>query len=126
MLGALNYVLRGAAEMPGRKSVVLISESSRVFKLNGRDASVREYLQRMADLANRASASVYDLDASDLTPERLGSRLGLVQSVQTGAPGQASGGAGGIGGRSPSDAMSGSNQPLGAAGLAESMLSDRE
>jgi VWFA-related protein len=125
-LGALNYVLRGAAGMPGRKSVVLISESARVFKLNGRDADVREYLQRMADLANRASASVYDLDASDLTPDRLGSRLGLVQSVQTAPPGQAAGGAGGVGGRSPADASAGSNRSSGGAGLAESMLTDKE
>jgi VWFA-related protein len=125
-LGALNYVLRGAAEMPGRKSVVLISEQARIFKLNGRDADVREYLQRMADLANRASASVYDLDASDLTPEKTSSQLGIVQSVQTAPPGQASGGAGGVGGRSPSDAFAGSNQPPTPRSLAESMLSDRE
>jgi VWFA-related protein len=123
-LGALNYVLRGAAEMPGRKSVVLISEKTRIFKLNGRDADVREYLQRMADLANRASASVYELDASDLTPEKTSSQLGLVQSVQR-APG-AAGGAGGIGGRSPSDASVGSNQSPTNMSLAESLLTSKE
>jgi VWFA-related protein len=123
-LGALNYVLRGAAEMPGRKSVVLISEKTRVFKLNGRDADVREYLQRMADLANRASASVYELDASDLTPEKTSSQLGLVQSVPR-APG-AGGGAGGVGGRSPSDASAGSNQSPTNLSLAESLLTSRE
>jgi VWFA-related protein len=123
-LGALNYVLRGAAEMPGRKSVVLISQTTRLFKLNGRDADVREYLQRMADLANRASASVYELDASDLTPEKTSSQLGLVQSVQR-APGPA-GGAGGIGGRSPSDASVGSNQSPTNMSLAESLLTSRE
>ncbi len=123
-LGALNYVLRGAAEMPGRKSVVLISEKTRLFKLNGRGDDVREYLQRMADLANRASASVYDLDASDLTPEKTSSQLGLVQSVQ--APPGPAGGAGGIGGRSPSDAMAGSNQSPTPRSLAESLLTDKE
>ncbi|HJQ34883.1 MAG TPA: VWA domain-containing protein [Pyrinomonadaceae bacterium] len=123
-LGALNYVLRGAAEMPGRKSVVLISQTTRLFKLGGRDADVREYLQRMTDLANRASTSVYELDASDLAPEKTSSQLGIVQSVQQ-APGPV-GGAGGIGGRSPSDAFAGSNQPPTPVGLAESLLTDRE
>ncbi|HWW75753.1 MAG TPA: VWA domain-containing protein, partial [Pyrinomonadaceae bacterium] len=123
-LGALNYVLRGAAEMPGRKSVVLISQTTRLFKLGGRDADVREYLQRMTDLANRASASVYELDASDLAPEKTSSQLGLVQSVQP--PPNQTGGAGGVGGRSPSDAFAGSNQSPTPVGLAESLLTDRE
>jgi VWFA-related protein len=123
-LGALNYVLRGAAEMPGRKSVVLISQTTRLFKLGGRDADVREYLQRMTDLANRASASVYELDASDLAPEKTSSQLGIVQSVQP--PPNQTGGAGGVGGRSPSDAFAGSNQSPTPVGLAESLLTDRE
>lgn len=123
-LGALNYVLRGAAGMPGRKSVVLISQTTRLFKLNGRDASVRDYLQHMADLANRASASIYELDAGDLTPEKTSSQLGIVQSVQQ-APGL-TGGAGGIGGRSPSDAMAGSNQSPTPLSLAESLLTSKE
>lgn len=123
-LGALNYVLRGAAEMPGRKSVVLISQTTRLLKLNGRDANVRDYLQRMTDLANRASASVYELDASDLTPGKTSSQLGIVQSVQQ-APGL-TGGAGGIGGRSPSDASVGSNQSPTNLSLAESLLTSKE
>lgn len=122
-LGALNYVLRGAAEMPGRKSVVLISETTRIFKLNGRDASVREYLQRMTDLANRASASVYDLDASDLTPERLGSRLGIVTSIPSAPQGQ-SGGAGRS--ASAAGALGASNQSPTNVGLAEALLNDKE
>jgi VWFA-related protein len=123
-LGALNYVLRGAAEMPGRKSVVLISQTTHLFKLNGRDASVREYLQRMTDLANRASASVYDLDASDLTPERLGSRLGIVASIPS-APGAGSAGALG-GSASAAGALGASNQSPTNVGLAEALLNDKE
>ncbi|HEX7318077.1 MAG TPA: VWA domain-containing protein [Pyrinomonadaceae bacterium] len=119
-LGALNYVLRGAAEMPGRKSVVLITESTRLFKLNGRDADVREYLQRMADLANRASASVYQLNASDLTPEKTSSQLGIVQSVQQ-APASA-----GIGGRTPATASVGGNQSPTNMSLAEQLLTSKE
>ncbi|MDT5294127.1 MAG: hypothetical protein QOJ76_1007 [Acidobacteriota bacterium] len=123
-LGALNYVLRGAAGLPGRKSVVLISGTSRVFKLNGRDASVREYLQRMADLANRASASVYDLDAADLTPDKLGSNLGIVTSIPS-APNAAGAGSPG-GSASAAGALGASNQSPTNLGLAEALLNDKE
>src|SRR5947209_16644582 len=130
-LGALNYVLRGTAELPGRKAVVLISENARVFKLNGRDASVRDYLQRMADLANRSSATVYDLDASDLTPASLGSNLGIITAMPSapaqGAQGNAgssagAGGASGVGSPSnlsPAEALSNDRELSGDHALYE-------
>jgi VWFA-related protein len=124
-LGALNYVLRGAAEMPGRKSVVLITETAGVFRLGGRGADVREYLQRMADLANRASASVYELDASDLTPGRMGSSAGLVTAPSS-APSQTSSGGGGSGpGGQPATVSPGAAVPGAPAntGLAEMVSS---
>jgi VWFA-related protein len=123
-LGALNYVLRGASELPGRKSVVLISENARLFKLTRRDASVREYLQHLADLANRASASVYDLDAGDLKPERLGSNLGIVTSVPS-APAQGSAGAGPPGSSAGALNAPGIGSPNNLA-LAEALLNDKE
>src|SRR5205085_5804638 len=122
-LGALNYVLRGAAELPGRKAVVLISENARVFKLNGHDASVRDYLQRMADLANRSSATVYDLDASDLAPESGGSNLGIVTAMPS-APAQGAGAQGNTG--SSAGAMNASGLGSSAErGLAEGLSNDR-
>lgn len=124
-LGALNYVLRGAAELPGRKSVVLITENARVFKLNGRDASVREYLQHMADLANRASASIYDLEAGDLTPDKLGSNLGIVTSVPT-APASSGAASGPGGSASAAGALAASPQSPTNFSLAETMLNDME
>ena len=123
-LGALNYVLRGAAEMPGRKSVVLISQTTRLFKLNGRDADVREYLQRLTDLANRASASVYELDASDLTPGKTSSQLGIVQSAPA-TPG-AAGGLAGIRQPTPPGVSTLSNQSPTSMSLAESLLTSKE
>ena len=124
-LGALNYVLRGAAEMPGRKSVVLITETTRLFRLNGRDADVREYLQQMTDLANRASASVYQLDASDLTPEKTSSQLGIVQSVQ--APqGAAAGGMAGVRQPTQPGVTTYSNQSPTNMSLAEQLLTSKE
>ncbi|MET0623543.1 MAG: VWA domain-containing protein [Pyrinomonadaceae bacterium] len=123
-LGALNYVLRGAAEMPGRKSVVLITEAAGVFRLGGRGADVREYLQRMADLANRASASVYELDASDLTPGRLGSSAGLVTAPSSAPSQTSSGGGSGPGGQpgtvSPGAAVAGAPANTGLAEMVRS------
>ncbi|HEX7955373.1 MAG TPA: VWA domain-containing protein, partial [Pyrinomonadaceae bacterium] len=122
-LGALNYVLRGAAGMPGRKSVVIVSGAGGVFRLNARDADVREYLQRMADLANRASASVYELDAADLTPGKLGGNIGLATAPQS-APSQTGGGGGGPG-AAPQTVSPGAAAPGSPAnaGLAEMVRS---
>ena len=65
-LGALEYVLRGIEELPGRKSVVFVSEG---FDLGIRDAKVsRTWLAftRVMDRANRAGVVVYTMDARGL------------------------------------------------------------
>ncbi|MFL6335964.1 MAG: VWA domain-containing protein [Pyrinomonadaceae bacterium] len=83
-LGAIKYVVRGMLELPGRKSIVLVSDGLKVFdpvKRNensngstsagrrGRDRDVNgmaESLRRLADLANRASVVIYTMDARGL------------------------------------------------------------
>lgn len=69
-LGAINYVVRGMSELPGRKSVMLLSDG---FKLFTKDASgsiesgrVLQSLRRLVDQANRASVVVYTMDARGL------------------------------------------------------------
>ncbi len=69
-LGAVNYVVRGMADLPGRKSVMLLSDG---FKLFTKDASgsiesgrVLQSLRRLVDQANRASVVVYTMDARGL------------------------------------------------------------
>jgi VWFA-related protein len=69
-LGAVNYVVRGMQELPGRKSIMLISDG---FKLYDEDAlgfketgRVMNALRRLADAANRASVVIYTLDARGL------------------------------------------------------------
>ena len=69
-LGAINYVVRGMAELPGRKSVMLLSDG---FKLFTKDATgfvdsgrVLASLRRLIDQANRASVVVYTMDARGL------------------------------------------------------------
>ncbi|HEX6183407.1 MAG TPA: VWA domain-containing protein, partial [Pyrinomonadaceae bacterium] len=67
-LGALNYVVRGLQELPGRKSVIMFSDG---FRIHRRDDSsfnqrVVESLRRLTDLANRASVVIYTIDARGL------------------------------------------------------------
>jgi VWFA-related protein len=65
-LGAVNYIVRGLRELPGRKSVLLISDGFRLFNRNNDSRRVLEALQRLTDLANRASVVIYTMDARGL------------------------------------------------------------
>ena len=65
-LGALEYVLRGIEALPGRKSVVFVSEG---FDLGIRDAKagrVWNTFTRVMDRANRSGVVVYSIDARGL------------------------------------------------------------
>jgi VWFA-related protein len=66
-LGAVNYVVRGMRELPGRKAVVLFSDG---FKLYDMDNGIKkpnprliDNFQRLTELANRASVILYTMDA---------------------------------------------------------------
>ena len=65
-LGALNYIVRGLKELPGRKSVLLISDGFRLFNKGDDSGRVLEALRRLTDLANRASVVIYTMDARGL------------------------------------------------------------
>lgn len=80
-LGALNYIIRGLKELPGRKSVLLISDGFNIFNTphadasgridagnlgSGRNDRVLEALRRLTDLANRASVVIYTIDPRGL------------------------------------------------------------
>ena len=69
-LGALNYVIRGLHELPGRKSILLITDGFKIFNRDdpGRSDRVSIALQRLVDLANRASVVIYTMDARGLQP----------------------------------------------------------
>ena len=67
-LDTIGYVVRGLHELPGRKSVLLISDG---LKISSRDDPARggrvlEALRRLADKANRASVVIYTMDARGL------------------------------------------------------------
>jgi VWFA-related protein len=67
-LGAIGYVVRGLRELPGRKSIVLISDG---FKIYNRDDPTRNLralaaLRRLIDQAGRASVVIYTMNATGL------------------------------------------------------------
>src|SRR5256714_284136 len=67
-LGALNFIVRGMEELPGRKSAIMFSDGFAI--LDRQDPSKRQRvlnnLRRLVDLANRASVVVYTVDARGL------------------------------------------------------------
>lgn len=68
-LGALNYVVRGMQQLPGRKSVMFFSDGFEILKKDSQgfiDSSVMNSLRKLIDTANRASVVVYTLDARGL------------------------------------------------------------
>jgi VWFA-related protein len=67
-LGALNYVVRGLRDLPGRKAVVLLSEGLPIFDSRGNSYRILEALRRLTDLSNRAAVVIYTMDARGLQP----------------------------------------------------------
>ncbi|HKP69910.1 MAG TPA: VWA domain-containing protein [Pyrinomonadaceae bacterium] len=69
-LGALEYVVRGMRELPGRKSILLLSDGIRMFKTeNGLvtiSNSIMDSMRQLADLATRASVLIHTMDARGL------------------------------------------------------------
>jgi len=69
-LGALNYIIRGMSELPGRKSVVLLSEGMSLIVRDGKGkqslSDSFDLIREMVDNANRASVVFYTLDARGL------------------------------------------------------------
>ena len=65
-LGAMGFVVQGLHQLPGRKSVVLFSDALRIYDQEQNITRVRQALDNLADLANRASVSFYTIDARGL------------------------------------------------------------
>jgi VWFA-related protein len=61
-MGAIQYVVRGLRELPGRKSLILFSESMRLTYPDGRSQLVEERLRRLSDEANRSSVVINAID----------------------------------------------------------------
>jgi VWFA-related protein len=67
-LGAVSYVVRGLKDLPGRKSILLVSEGFRVYDQSDamRSYLASDRLQRLIDEAGRASVVIYTMNAMGL------------------------------------------------------------
>src|SRR5688572_23532543 len=62
-LGTIKAIVRGMGEMPGRKSIVLISEAFQMFTAQGRNADLIQTLGTLTDEANANSVTINTIDA---------------------------------------------------------------
>ncbi|MBS1810956.1 MAG: VWA domain-containing protein [Acidobacteria bacterium] len=67
-LGAVNFVVRGLRELPGRKMVILLSDGFKLFDKDRNNTQVMDNLRRLTDLANRSSVVIYSIDTKGLLP----------------------------------------------------------
>jgi VWFA-related protein len=66
-LGAISYVIRGVADLPGRKSVIVLSDGFRLTDADGTyGGRVITAMQSLVDAANRASVVIHTIDARGL------------------------------------------------------------
>jgi VWFA-related protein len=67
-LGAVNYIVKGLKGLPGRKSVILMSDGFKMFTKSESTGSARVMaaLSTLTDMANRASVVIYTLDPRGL------------------------------------------------------------
>jgi VWFA-related protein len=67
-LGAISYVVKGLRELPGRKSILLVSDGFRIYNLDDptRGYLAQEKLRRLVDEAGRASVVIYTMNATGL------------------------------------------------------------
>ena len=70
-LGALDFIVEGMRQLPGRKSVILFSDGFRILQKNEMgsttDASrILEFLRKLAANANRAAVVIHTIDSRGL------------------------------------------------------------
>lgn len=67
-LGAVNNAVREMSQLPGRKSIMLLSDGFQICPVADRERCSRMQLtlKRLTDLANRSSISIYSFDARGL------------------------------------------------------------
>lgn len=67
-LGAISYVVKGLRQLPGRKSILLLSDGFRIYNLEDstRNYLALEKLRRLIDEAGRASVVIYTMNATGL------------------------------------------------------------
>ena len=69
--GALAPVIQSLGELPGRKSLVLVSEAFRLFTVEGKNNQLILAMRRLTEQANAASVTIYTMDASGLQTDTI-------------------------------------------------------
>ncbi len=67
-LGAINFIIKGMGELPGRKSIMLFSDGFAICSPDKPDRCSRllESVKKLTDLSNRAAVVIYSFDARGL------------------------------------------------------------
>jgi VWFA-related protein len=65
-LGAVNFVMRGMGQLPGRKAVILFSDGFKLLSRKGQSIRVQSALEKLTDTANRSGVIVYTMDPRGL------------------------------------------------------------
>lgn len=65
-LGAITYVIRGIGALPGRKSVIVLSDGFRLTDADDSPGRVFDAMRQLVDAANRAGVVVYTIDTRGL------------------------------------------------------------
>lgn len=93
-LGAISYVVRGLSDLPGRKSVLLISDGFTMtdrdpFSRTSRNDRTLQRLQKLIDEASRASVVIHTINAKGLqAPSSLRAEDSLNNSSENRTPDQ--------------------------------------
>jgi VWFA-related protein len=68
-LGAINFIVKGMSELPGRKSIMLFSDGFVICTPDSPDRCIKmvESVKQLTDLSNRAAVSIYTFDARGLS-----------------------------------------------------------
>ncbi len=67
-LGAINFIVKGLSELPGRKSIMLFSDGFAICSPDNPDRCARiiDSVRKLTDLSNRAAVAIYSFDARGL------------------------------------------------------------
>lgn len=67
-LGAINFIVKGMGELPGRKSIMLFSDGFAICSQDNPDRCARmvDQVKQLTDLCNRAAVTIYTQDARGL------------------------------------------------------------
>lgn len=87
VLAAVEAVVRALAPLPGRKSLLFISEGFVRIEEGGEEAiRIVDRIRRLVDTANRASVVIYSLDPGGLRPLSGSGSIGPVPSAASAPP----------------------------------------